>query len=237
MNDDGTVSRWQDGRVPRNDTAASATDPVRVVDDAATLKALADPLRIEILRTLMHPPGPRRVMSVKELAEDLGEPQTKLYRHIRQLEAAGLIRVAASRLVSGILEQRYQACQTSLEFGPGALGSRAEVTAGTAADAATVLRAILGQYGERFLAAAASQPPPPDDLPEAESYRQPLLAVQEKSVPPGVAARIRDRLQAVHDELSAAASAADGADGGVPGDWVEVSVLTGFISPPPTPES
>jgi DNA-binding transcriptional ArsR family regulator len=201
-----------------------------VVDDAATLKALADPLRIEILRTLMHTFQPMRVMSVKELAEELGEPQTKLYRHVRQLEAAGLVRVAASRLVSGILEQRYQACQSSLEFGPGALGSRAEVTGETAADAATVLRTILAQYGERFLAAAVRQPSPPDDLPVAESYRVPLLAVQEKTVPPGVAARIRDRLQAVHDDLSAAASAADS---GADGDWVEVSILTGFISPPP----
>jgi DNA-binding MarR family transcriptional regulator len=41
-------------------------------------------------------------MSVKELAEELGEPQTKLYRHVKQLEAAGLIRIAASRMVSGI---------------------------------------------------------------------------------------------------------------------------------------
>jgi DNA-binding transcriptional ArsR family regulator len=217
--------------VTSNDTEPAAA--VRMVDDAATLKALADPLRIEILRRLMHTSQPMRVMSVKELAEELGEPQTKLYRHVRHLEAAGLVRVAASRLVSGILEQRYQACQSSLEFGPGALGSQAEVTGETAADAATVLRTILAQYGERFLAAAVSQPSPPDDLPVAESYRVPLLAVQEKTVPPGVAARIRDRLQAIHDDLSAEASAAGGAGSGADGDWVEVSILTGFISPPP----
>jgi DNA-binding transcriptional ArsR family regulator len=227
VNDDGYVRRWQDGDVTSNGDSAPAAD-IRVVDDAATLKALADPLRIALLRALMHPPRPRRVMSVKELAEELGEPQTKLYRHIRQLEAVALVRVAASRLVSGILEQRYQACQTALEFGPGALGSQAADTGETAADAATILRALLTQYGERFLAAAVSQPSPPDDLPAAESYRLPLLAVQEKNVPPGVAASIRDRLQAIHDDLSAAPSA----DGGGAGDWVEVSIVTGFISPP-----
>jgi DNA-binding transcriptional ArsR family regulator len=213
--------------VPSNDTTPAAG--VRVVDDAATLKALADPLRMEILRTLMGTSGPLRVMSVKELAGELGQPQTKLYRHVRQLEAARLVRVAASRLVSGILEQRYQACQTALEFGPGALGSRAGAGQ-AAADTATVLGAMLSGYGERFLAAAAAQEPPPDDLPAAESYRQPLLAVQEKTVPRAVAASIRDRLEAIHDDLSAAASAGGGA-----GDQVTVSILTGFVSPPPAP--
>jgi hypothetical protein len=94
-----------------------------------------------------------------------------------------------------------------------------------------ILRAILSQYGERVLAAAVSQPSPPGDITAAESYRLPLMAVQEKTVPPSVAASIRDRLQAIHDDLSAAASAAGGADGGGTGDWVEVSIVTGFISP------
>ena len=69
-----------------------------------------------------------RVMSVKELAAELGEPQTKLYRHVKQLESTGLIRVAASRLVSGILEQRYQACQTDLRLGPGLMRDEAPRT-------------------------------------------------------------------------------------------------------------
>jgi RimJ/RimL family protein N-acetyltransferase/DNA-binding transcriptional ArsR family regulator len=91
----------------------------RRVTSVATLKALADPVRLAILTALMADVRDLRVMSVKELAAELGEPQTKLYRHVRQLEMAGLIRVAATRVVSGILEYRYQACQASLAFGPG----------------------------------------------------------------------------------------------------------------------
>lgn len=45
---------------------------------------------------------------MKKLAKHLGEPQAKLYQHVKQLEAAGLIEVAATRMVSGILEQRYR---------------------------------------------------------------------------------------------------------------------------------
>src|SRR5258708_1399774 len=57
---------------------------VRQVTDVDTIKALADPTRIAILRALMvSEAGAARVMSAKELAEELGEPQTKLYRHLK----------------------------------------------------------------------------------------------------------------------------------------------------------
>jgi len=84
---------------------------IREIDSVEELRALADPVRLAILSALdMHVPGGELpVMSVKELAQHLGEPQTKLYRHVKQLEAAGLVEVAATRMVSGILEQRYRA--------------------------------------------------------------------------------------------------------------------------------
>src|SRR5262245_13270203 len=87
----------------------------RVIEDVATLRVLSEPVRIAVLRTLMTdaevvPP----VMTAKELAAVLGEPQTKLYRHLKQLEEAGLIQVAETRVVSGILEQRYRASQVNL---------------------------------------------------------------------------------------------------------------------------
>src|SRR5438034_950476 len=91
--------------------------PIRYVEDVETMRVLADPLRIAILRTLMtdaefQPP----VMSAKELSAALGEPQTKLYRHLKQLEEVGLITIAETRLVSGIVEQRYRTGQISLSL-------------------------------------------------------------------------------------------------------------------------
>ncbi len=86
----------------------------RQVDDVATLKALADPIRLAIMGTLMG--GEDAARTVKEIATAIGEPQTKLYRHIKQLEQAGLIRVAGTRLVSGIVESRYTAAQESLRL-------------------------------------------------------------------------------------------------------------------------
>ena len=54
---------------------------VREIDSVQGLRALADPVRLAILVALdtRVPDGALPVMSVKELAQRLGEPQTKLY--------------------------------------------------------------------------------------------------------------------------------------------------------------
>jgi DNA-binding transcriptional ArsR family regulator len=84
----------------------------RQIDDAATMKALADPLRQKIVRALSRNVHEQpRVMTVKQLAEELGEPTTKLYRHMKQLLAVNLIQVAELRLVGGIVEQHYRVAQ------------------------------------------------------------------------------------------------------------------------------
>ncbi|MEU9079448.1 ArsR/SmtB family transcription factor [Kitasatospora sp. NPDC004745] len=88
----------------------------RQVADPAVLKAMADPLRLAILGALSSARG--RPLTAKEIAAELGEPQTKLYRHIKQLEKAGLVLVAGTRLVSGIVESRYAAAQESIRLAP-----------------------------------------------------------------------------------------------------------------------
>jgi DNA-binding transcriptional ArsR family regulator len=187
----------------------------RRVTDVETLKVLAEPTRLAILGALMGRSRERlRVMSVKELAAELGEPQTKLYRHVKQLEAAGLIRVAASRLVSGILEQRYQACQGDLIFGP-------ELLSGTAADESEpFVAAVLDRYRSQYFAAERAGLLAAADGAPAESYRQGILAMVELRVSPDRAAAVRARLQEVLDELDA--PGADDPDG------VPVNVLVGF---------
>ena len=67
------------------------SDVVRPVTDVDTIKALADPTRLAILQALTRDRLPK---SAKELAEELGEPQTKLYRHLKVLEEAKLIEAA-----------------------------------------------------------------------------------------------------------------------------------------------
>jgi DNA-binding transcriptional ArsR family regulator len=96
---------------------------VRVVNDAEALKALGDPLRLRLLHTVMR--EPRRAWSVKEIAAILEQPVTKLYHHVKLLEQVGLIVDVETRVVSGIVEHRYQTGQLSLNFDESLFGSPA----------------------------------------------------------------------------------------------------------------
>lgn len=83
------------------DARRGTEDPVRI-EDAAAMQAVADPLRIRILRLL----GEAR--SAKELAAELGRPVTTLYHHLDLLEDHGLIHVADVTKEGRALVRRYQ---------------------------------------------------------------------------------------------------------------------------------
>jgi DNA-binding transcriptional ArsR family regulator len=68
-------------------------------------KALADPLRLQLLEWLMERPR-----SARELAGCVGLPADRLYYHLAQLERASLIEVAEHRrLAGGKVERVYAA--------------------------------------------------------------------------------------------------------------------------------
>ena len=99
-----------------HEQVALMQEVVRTVTDVDTIKALADPTRLAILRSLYRDRVPK---SAKELAEDLDQPQTKLYRHLKVLQEAGLIEAAETRVVSGIVETKYRAMQSGVSIDPG----------------------------------------------------------------------------------------------------------------------
>jgi DNA-binding transcriptional ArsR family regulator len=80
---------------------ADDREPVRL-DDAAAVQAVADPLRIRILKRLVEP------ASAKELAAELDRPVTSLYHHLDLLERHGLIGVVDVNKEGRALVRRYQ---------------------------------------------------------------------------------------------------------------------------------
>jgi DNA-binding transcriptional ArsR family regulator len=78
-------------------------DDILMIDNLETLKVVADPLRLKILELLRREP-----QTVKQLAAAIDVPIKKLYYHVNLLEEHGLIRVASTRVVSGIIEKQYQ---------------------------------------------------------------------------------------------------------------------------------
>ena len=75
-----------------------------VITDLSQIKALADPLRQQILGAFVTEPR-----TTKQVATKLGQPPTKLYRHVDMLERVGLIRLVETRPKRGTTEKYFQA--------------------------------------------------------------------------------------------------------------------------------
>lgn len=71
------------------------------IEDPAAVKVLYDPLRFAIVAQLDRP------LAVKEIAERLGEPISKLYYHLKALERHGLIHIADERAAGSNVEKLY----------------------------------------------------------------------------------------------------------------------------------
>ncbi len=83
------------------------------ISDLETLRAVADPLRMQIVELLEG-----QKLTVKQVAEKLGLAPSKLYYHFGALEKLGLIEVAETRMVSNMLEKKFKAAAEALEVDP-----------------------------------------------------------------------------------------------------------------------
>ena len=89
-------------------------EDVRFIRDVETLRAISDPTRMRILEAMVQRRSP--AWSVKELAAALETPQTRLYHHVELLLAQDLIRAVERRVVSGIIETRYNVVARSFQL-------------------------------------------------------------------------------------------------------------------------
>jgi DNA-binding transcriptional ArsR family regulator len=87
-----------------------------VIKDRDTLKVVADPLRTQILETMVGEP-----QTVKQVAGKLGLAPSKLYYHFGLLEKHGLIEVVETRAVANMTEKLYQATASDLRMEDGLL--------------------------------------------------------------------------------------------------------------------
>jgi DNA-binding transcriptional ArsR family regulator len=73
-----------------------------LISDLEALKIISDPLRIQIMETMLGGP-----YTVKQVSEIMGIPATKLYYHFNLLEEHAFVRVISTRMVKGIVEKLY----------------------------------------------------------------------------------------------------------------------------------
>ncbi|WP_344261412.1 helix-turn-helix domain-containing protein [Streptomyces sodiiphilus] len=192
--------------IPLSDLQPTPSVRVRFVDDVETLRVLSDPIRLEILNLLMEGADRQpRTRTAKELAQELHQPQTKLYRHLKQLLAVSLIEVAETRLVSGIVQHRYRAGQVSLRLDEEFLGGSAPMD-----DKLRTLRSVLDRYRRGLFQVLRDGA---EDQPAASGQRsgdtgaadegdiRPTLAALSATIPVAQAKAFSERLNALVAEF------------------------------------
>lgn len=109
------------------------------------LKALADPLRLRVLRAFAHEPR-----TAKHVAEAIGEKPGRLYHHLAVLERVGLLEITHTRQVRGTVEKHYRAVASRFEV-DGALLSSGAPPAEADAERTEMVTALLAQTRSEFL--------------------------------------------------------------------------------------
>ncbi len=84
------------------------TGDIITISDLETLKVISDPLRLKIFRKIGNFNLAGEYCTVKQISDELGLPAARLYYHIKLLESHGLLEVAETHVVSGIVEKRYR---------------------------------------------------------------------------------------------------------------------------------
>lgn len=171
--------------------AATVPVPERVISDVETLKALSDPVRLRILETMIT--AADEAWTVKRLATALGVGPTKLYHHVSILEEHDFIRLAGTRVVSGIIEKRYRIAQLSVRLDRALLsGGGAEATS-SVTDMLTVIFGSVRDDMERGIRSGL--------ITGGDDPLRDLLIRGLTSLTPERASELRGRLRALLDEF------------------------------------
>ena len=114
------------GPISRTEPNRADAGQALTISRADQLHALGDPTRWRILGRLLDGPA-----SIQELARALGTAKGTISHHVRVLDRAGLIRLAETQRVRGVVEKRYARVAKKFRLDE---GRRAELIAGGATD-------------------------------------------------------------------------------------------------------
>lgn len=120
---------------PQN-TPFEPADEMRITN-IEVLKVVFDARRMRILESFARQPR-----TVKEVSDELGVTPHSLYYHVNMLEEHHLLVVTDTRMVSGIMEKRYQMAARNFIIEPGLLSFGAE---GNSAALDIMLKSVLDE--------------------------------------------------------------------------------------------
>lgn len=127
---------------------------VLTIDNLDTIRLLADPLRMRVMSAFADRSD--TPLTVKQLAAQLDLRPTRLYYHVNLLEQHGLIQVASSRVVSGIIEKSYIAAARSINIDQALLKVSPAGREAAAASIIALMQATAGEIAESLEVAAGA---------------------------------------------------------------------------------
>lgn len=176
-----------------------------IIEDVEALKMIADPLRLQILRNLDKP------HTVKELAEQLDKPATKLYYHVNQLEKHNIIRVVDTRIVSGIIEKHYQVVAKTYHVSKSLLKSTKDSQAHMEAVLEAIFDTAKSELRESIHAGLLTIDEAVETIDEAvDGKKDGIIWHGSMNLSPEQFAELNGRLQALLDEFDGVAKEEDG---------------------------
>jgi DNA-binding Lrp family transcriptional regulator len=139
--------------------------------------------------------------TVKQIADRLGEPATKLYYHMKALEEAGFARIVDARLKSGILEKYYLATARRITVEHDLLLCKSEGEDAMETVIATTIEAAADDLRRSVSAGLLAWPVRNKDEVGNAVLSRSLLTLRKKDVPVFIA-----KLEALLKELEKATS-------------------------------
>ena len=139
------------------------------INDLAVVRLLSDPLKLHILQAFAD-----SAKTTKQVATELGEPVTKLYRHVDALRDSKLLEVVGERQKRGTIERTFQAVARRFEVDHSLFGGE---SADSAADA---VREVLRGSESEILKALAN-------LGDDQDSRMVFARVRGKASPDKIA--------------------------------------------------
>ena len=149
---------------------------IHKISELQQVRLLSDPLKLRLLQAFAENAG-----TTKQVAAQLGESVTKLYRHVDALHDAGLLEIVSERQKRGAIERTFRAVAKRFEADHSLFGED------TGEEGTSVAREILRSAETEILKAIAT-------LDSEKDRDAILMRLRIKASP--------ERIEALHQSLA-----------------------------------
>lgn len=184
------------------------SSPPLAINTVDQLKALADPLRLQLLDQFAS--GPK---TTKQAAAELGLQPTRLYHHVAKLENAGLIKLVKTRRVRGTTEKYYSPVAEEIRLDRSAFDSESAKLAGDLLGASVInnLLGIVQNEVSDYLASSGGLDRSEDETDAM--HREVLFAGDEYEIDASLVPLFRKKIERLTEEMDDLLKSSDNRSG------------------------